>query len=132
MPGPVSLHHVAIVTTKFDESLKFYRDVLGLGLVHQWKGGDRRLCLLAVGNARIELIEKLTPPDGAGQAAEPPIAHLTFRVDDVDTWTETVRAYGCEITTEPKDVVLGDAPARLSFFVGPNGETLEFFSSKAV
>lgn len=132
MSAPVALHHVAVVSTKYDESLEFYRDLIGLRVVHSWSGGGRRLCLLAAGEACIELIEKLTPSASSGQASEPPIAHMTFRVDDVDGAIASVRQRGYEVTVEPKDVLLGDRPARLAFFVGPNGETLEFFSSKTV
>jgi glyoxylase I family protein len=132
MPKSIALHHVAVVTTKFDETLAFYRDLLGIPIVHSWKNGDRRLCLAAVGEAHIELIEKLTPSASSGQPTEPPIAHLTFRVPDVDQAIDEVRAAGYPVTIEPKDVDLGDAPARLAFFTGPNGETLEFFCSSQV
>ena len=131
-------HHIAVMTTKFDESFAFYRDLLGLPVMHAWQSGPRRLCLLATdpsnptGGPYVELIECASDAPEPESHSAHPIAHLTFRVDDVDDAIEPIREAGCQITIEPKDAMLGDASARLAFFTGPNDETIEFLASEAV
>ena len=43
---------------------------------------------------------------------------------------EAARAAGAPITTEPKEIVIGSEPpmpARIAFFTGPAGESVELF-----
>ena len=70
-------------------------------------------------------------PAGAGI-----LFHLAIRTQDVNAVTERVRAAGCKITVEPKDVTIqttngaGPVPVRLAFFEGPNGEVWELFQNE--
>lgn len=120
-------HHAAIQTTDYEGTKRFYTEVLGCRLAHEWASGERRLCLLDLGDGgHIEVISAAEAPSAAQQY---PIIHLALRADDVDAAIARVRAAGRPVTMEPKDVMLGDKPARVAFFQGPNGEVLEFFRS---
>jgi catechol 2,3-dioxygenase-like lactoylglutathione lyase family enzyme len=123
-------HHVAIKSVNFKKSLEFYTDVLGLKKVNAWGSGENSAVMLALGDdSRIELF-------AGGSTIEnidSPIIHIAFNVDDPDFYIEKVRAYGLDVTAEPKDVDVLGTPgfkARIAFCKGIDGEILEFFTTK--
>jgi catechol 2,3-dioxygenase-like lactoylglutathione lyase family enzyme len=61
-------------------------------------------------------------------------AHIALRATDCDAVVEKVRAFGAEVTVEPKDVALPSdppTPIRIAFFKGPDGELIELFDNEA-
>lgn len=137
MPAPTTpstgLHHVALKTKDWERSLDFYREQLGFTLKVTWTmpTGKRAAMLDMGGGQYLEIFEDpaYTPaPDGA-------LIHLALRTADVDIATARVRDAGMRVTVEPKDVTIqttndyGPVPVRLSFFIGPSGETWEFFQN---
>ena len=56
-----------------------------------------------------------------------PFFHLAFRSNDIDGDIAHVRALGCPITVEPKSVEVNGKTIWVGFFLGPDGEVLEFF-----
>jgi glyoxylase I family protein len=125
-------HHIALRARDFDRSFAFYTQGMGFKLAHQWGEGDGRIALLDIGDGNYVELFASKP----GQVPEPdeehvawPYFHLALRSMDVDADIEKVRVLGCRITIEPKSVDVGD-PAktiRVGFFLGPDGEVLEFF-----
>lgn len=124
------VHHIAVQARDWDESLRFYRDLLGMPVVAEFGSPERKIVLLDIGDgAHIELFQPTanTPAPGSA-AANDPIFHLALTTTDIMAATERVRAAGCEITVEPKDVNLGGSiDATIAFFKGPNGEVIEWF-----
>lgn len=123
-------HHVAVRTSCWEESLKFWCDGMGFHLALEWGEAPERACLLDTGDGNyLELFER---PPLEELEAESPILHFCFRTDDVDAATERARAAGAEVTVEPKEPAVfserGHA-VRLSFVKGPGGELCEFFQS---
>ena len=57
------------------------------------------------------------------------MTHFALAVTDARAATERVRAAGCEITVEPKDLTLDRLNVTVAFFKGPNGEVVEFFQT---
>jgi glyoxylase I family protein len=133
-PPTTGLHHVALKTRDWERSASFYREHLGFTLKISWTmpNGLRAAMFDMGGGQYLEMFEDpdFTPsPDGA-------LIHLAVRTTDVDGATARVRAAGMRVTVEPKDVTIqttndfGPVPVRLSFFIGPNGETWEFFQNE--
>jgi len=127
-------HHVAIRVRDFDRSYAFYTEGLGFTYAHGWGEGDTRAALLDMGDGNYLELFASKPgqiPDRADVPAGDhyPYLHLALRSDDVAADIEKVRALGCTITVEPKFAVVGDPPKTLNvgFFLGPDGETIEFF-----
>ncbi len=133
--GGGGLHHVAIRARDFDRSVSFYTDVLGFRTKIAWGEPPKRAAMLDTGDGNyleiFERPEQAPPPDGEGA-----ILHLAIRTADVDAATSRVREFGCEITTEPKDVAIrttqgpNPTPVRIGFFKGPDGEIVELFQNE--
>ena len=122
-------HHIALQVRDMNESLKFYRDVLGMSVVAQFGSPERRIFLLDMGDgSHMELFDP-TPdsPKPGDAAANEPVMHFALTTTDTKSATEHVRAAGYTITVEPKTVDLGAMTVTIAFFDGPNGESIEFF-----
>jgi glyoxylase I family protein len=125
-------HHVCIKTRDWDQTLRFYRDVLGCTEKIAWRAAPERAVMLDTGGGNyVEIFEDLAyapAPDGS-------ILHLALRTAKLDEVAARVRAFGAKITMEPKDVTIattngaGQIPIRIFFCTGPNGEVIEFFQN---
>ena len=133
MSGLISgFHHVCVKTRDWDLTLRFYRDVLGCTEKIAWRAAPQRAIMLDTGDGNyIEVFEDLayTPnPDGA-------VLHFALRTAKLDEVAQRVRAFGSNITVEPKDVTIpttngvGPVPIRIFFCTGPSGEVIEFFQN---
>jgi glyoxylase I family protein len=127
-------HHIALRARDFDRSFAFYTEGLGFKLAHQWGEGEGRIALLDMGDGNyLELFASKpgqTPDPNSDVPPAWPYFHLALRSSDVDGDIEKVRALGCTITIEPKSVEVGydvKKTIRVGFFLGPDGEVLEFF-----
>lgn len=130
-PAKGRLHHLAIQTRDWDQSLHFYTEVLGMEQVGGFKLPHRDVIFLNMGGG--DLVELFSPikegdyelPDyDNGKLA---VFHFALAVEDVDAATERCRAAGYEVKIEPKLLQLDGIHARLAFVIGPNGEHIEFF-----
>lgn len=125
------IHHIAIRARDFDKSYAFYTDGLGFTPAHRWGDDEKRAVLLDIGDGNyLELFASRPeqgPAPGAEVPASWPLLHLALRSTDVDRDIATVRALGCPITVEPTSVNINGKAIRIGFFLGPDGEILEFF-----
>lgn len=103
--GMLRIHHVGVAVSSLDESLKFYRDALGLDAVEtvEVKQEMVRVAMLSAGEARIELLEPT--------AADSPIAkflakrggglhHIALRTNDLEAAVERLKREGARLVTE--------------------------------
>ena len=100
-----SLDHIAIATDDLPESLRFWRDALGLEPSHTEDLPDRgiRVAFLPVGDTRIELITPLrhdSEVSGFLSKRGGGIHHLAFQTDDVDAAVEELKAKEVRLTSE--------------------------------
>ena len=134
-PAPaVGFHHVALKAKSWDDSLAFYKGVLGFTEKITWAYPDgNRAGMFDTGRGDyLEIFEDRNyqpAPHGA-------LLHLAIRTTRLDAVLSSVRAAGCKITVEPKDVIIkttngaGPVPVRIAFFEGPNGEIWELFQNE--
>ncbi len=107
---------------QYEKTIDFYQNLLGLSVRHRWEKG----CLLDTGSGIVEIF-----PNAEKELPDGTIQHVAFACEDVDGTVEAVRKAGYMITKEPTDVVVGGAiPARIAFFRGPVGESVELFHEK--
>jgi len=136
VPG-CGFHHVAIRTSKWEESMAFWTEAVGFRQAVHWGEAPARACMLDTGDGNyLEIFERAAPPAVAiPEGAEANILHFCFRTSDCDAATERARAAGAEVTMEPKTLeVFGEPriPVRISFIKGPDGEICEFFQNEVL
>jgi methylmalonyl-CoA epimerase len=105
MPSVRALDHIAIATDDLEESLRFWRDSLGLTPSHTEDLPDRgiRVAFLPIGDTRIELITPLrddSEVSGFLSKRGGGIHHLAFRTDDVDADVEELKDQGVRLTSD--------------------------------
>lgn len=130
IPG-CGTHHISIQTCDWGESLRLYRDVLGMELVAQFGPSEKPMALLDIGDgSHIELVAP-NPEVGTMTTSTPghPILHFALATTDTCASVEIVRQAGYEVTAEPKRVDLNGLEVTFAFFKGPNGEEIEFFQT---
>ena len=125
MPQPLpvmftAIDHVGVAVPDLDEAIAFYRDTLGLALVHEETNEEQgvREAMLAVGGGetRIQLLAPLTPESTIAKFIGrngPGLQQLAFRVDDVEAVSATLRERGVRLLYDaPKR---GTADSRVNF-----------------
>ena len=128
IPG-CGTHHIALQTRDWEESLRLYRDVLGMAFVTEFQLGSRKAVLLDMGDG--SCMELLSPsadtPTTDSPVVNDPVTHLSFATTDARAAIEHVREAGFDVTGEARDAQVGSIPATVAFVKGPNGEIIEFF-----
>jgi methylmalonyl-CoA/ethylmalonyl-CoA epimerase len=108
----MKLEHIGIATGSLDKALHFWRDALGLEVVHTEIVEEQkvRVALLPVGEPRIELLEptssdspvaKFLEKRGAG------IHHIAVRVDDIRLALLRLKESGARLIDESPRVGAG-------------------------
>lgn len=114
----MKIAHITINTTKLDESVRFYQDVLGLEIVGDLRqDGGLPIVFLSssVEDASIELIENADAPyTGAGLS-------IGFHADDVDAAYERVQRIGLR----PSPVISPKPGVKFFFIEDPNGVKIQ-------
>jgi methylmalonyl-CoA/ethylmalonyl-CoA epimerase len=117
-----AIDHTGIAVADLEASLAFYRDVLGLPLVHRETLPDQGVeaALLDVGDGHVELIAPLGPETGVARFLEqrgPGLHHVAYRVDDIEATLASLSAAGVRLIDErPRAGIRGSRVA----FVHPS------------
>jgi methylmalonyl-CoA/ethylmalonyl-CoA epimerase len=116
-PGKgTTLAHIGIAVRGLDESISFYRDVLGLPEAPLDDADGARIAGLAAGDSLVELREAgsaESPIGKFGAKRGPGIHHVCFAVDDLDGTLERCRRFGIRL--------IDDAPR-----IGAEGKRIAF------
>ena len=110
------MHRLRVVfeTDRYDDSVAFYSDVLGLDVADSWDGPTARGCLFAWGGALVEFFEGDWVESGT---------RLAMEVADADAEHARLVAAGAD-PQDPADMPWGH---RSVFLVDPPGNELNFF-----
>ena len=120
-------HHIAIQTTDYQASVRFYTEVMGMTEVVEFETGGRRAVMLDIGDgSHMELFEPIPGTQPSNDANGNIVFHFALQTTDIKAALERVRAAGMEITVELKTADLGPLSVSLAFFKGPSGEVVEF------
>ncbi|HSF30072.1 MAG TPA: methylmalonyl-CoA epimerase [Candidatus Tectomicrobia bacterium] len=97
------IDHIGIAVKNLDETLAFYRQVMGLEVSSTEVFNGMKIAFLRVGDSELELLEDLTP-DGAiarhvAKRGEG-IQHVAYRVDHLERALQEMRAKGIELIDE--------------------------------
>lgn len=95
----------AFYTRDFDQSVRFYTDVLGLSYLSGWDRADSRGALISAGGEAV--VEIYGAARGQAYTGPAPVAiNLALRVAnraEVDGWHQKLQAAGVDILERPTD-----------------------------
>jgi methylmalonyl-CoA/ethylmalonyl-CoA epimerase len=97
------IDHIGIAVQNLDETVAFYRHVMGLEVSATEIFNGMKIAFLHVGDSELELLEDLTP-DGAiarhvatrGEGLQ----HVAYRVDNIEQALAAMRAKGLRLIDE--------------------------------
>ena len=122
--------HTMVRVTNIEESLKFYRDALGMQVLRQkdYPDGKYTLVFLAAPgdvqsgqNAQIELTYNWSDEKYSGGRN---FGHLAYEVDDIYALCQHVQNCGITILRPPRD-------GRMAFIRSPDGISIELLQKGA-
>ncbi len=122
-----AIHHVAILTDNYEESKRFYTQILGFTIAAETYRAERqsyKLDLAINGKYQIELFsfpdykERASFPEAKG------LRHLAFAVDDVDACALYLQNKQVDVQPVRIDELTGK---KFVFFYDPNGQPLELY-----
>lgn len=122
--------HIGIATNSIEEGLAVWRDALGLKVDATEEVAEQgvKVCMLAVGDTHVELLEPLGPDTSVGKFLAkrgPGMHHIAIEVKDINASLAELRSKGARLIDETPRVGAGGC---LVAFVHPssiNGVLLE-------
>jgi catechol 2,3-dioxygenase-like lactoylglutathione lyase family enzyme len=139
----VTADHTGFTVSNLEQSLAFWRDVLGFELSHRAHqtgelaaeitgvpGAEISLAVLRAPGHKIELLEYLAPPERKRVEPRPcdvGSVHVALTVDNLDAILNTIAASGWKAAGEPQSLKSGpNAGRRVVYVRDPDGTTIEF------
>ncbi|MFA6984096.1 MAG: VOC family protein [Sedimentibacter sp.] len=124
--------HLAITVSNLQQSIRFYRDVLGFKVLGQLIQDDGNFIIvyLDMGNNKVLELFNFTEkgePITTYNDKNIGIKHFAFKVDDVDETYRYLKAKNVEFTMEPTDAEGG---VRIAFFKDPDGILIEIIQGE--
>lgn len=126
----MKIDHIGIATNSIEEGLAVWRDALGLKVDATEEVAEQgvKVCMLAVGDTHVELLEPLGPDTSVGKFLAkrgPGMHHIAIEVKDINASLVELRSKGARLIDETPRVGAGGC---LVAFVHPssiNGVLLE-------
>ena len=106
---------VAVPARDFDESVRFYGEVLGLPFVKRW--GQAPGAEFQAGNLTLAVMD----PTGFGQEFRPHSLPIALQVDDVPAARQALEAKGVTFVTD----LIDSGVCHQAIFQDPAGNTLD-------
>jgi lactoylglutathione lyase/methylmalonyl-CoA/ethylmalonyl-CoA epimerase len=99
------IDHLGVAVKSIEQALEFYRDVLGVEPtgMEEVPSQKVKVCFLPVGESNIELLEPTSEDSAIAKHIEKRgegIAHLAFRVDDIEEALATLKEKGVRLINE--------------------------------
>ena len=116
--------HTSITVKDMEESIKFYRNVIGLELQSRREIPENKAEIAFLGDKEIDMRIELTygkEKEDWNEGDE--LDHIAFAVPNMDEAMRRFRTQGVEIALEPYS--LSGSTTRIAFVKDPNGIWLE-------
>jgi glyoxylase I family protein len=120
-------HHVAIISSNYAISKRFYTEILKLEIVSEVYRDDRdsyKLNLRLPDQTAIELFSFPDPPRRPSYPEACGLRHLAFAVDDLEQAVADLRRHEVSVEDIRVDEYTGK---RFTFFADPDGLPLELY-----
>ncbi|HET9527961.1 MAG TPA: methylmalonyl-CoA epimerase [Pyrinomonadaceae bacterium] len=108
----MKIDHIGIATKSIEEGLTIWQKVLGLKPDHTEEIADQgvRVCMLPVGDTRVELLEPLGPDTPVGKFLAkrgPGMHHIALEVRDIRGSLAELKSRGARLIDETPRVGVG-------------------------
>lgn len=126
-PQLQAVHHIAIICSNYEQSKKFYTEVLGCTIVKETYRTERdsyKLDLAISGSYIIELFSFPNPPARPSQPESCGLRHLAFSVKDIEASIAALASHGVICEPIRIDTLTNK---RFTFFADPDGLPLELY-----
>ena len=126
-PQLQAVHHIAIICSNYEQSKKFYTEVLGCTIVKETYRAERdsyKLDLAIGGTYIIELFSFPNPPARPSQPESCGLRHLAFSVKDIEASIAALATHGVTCEQIRIDTLTNK---RFTFFADPDGLPLELY-----
>jgi methylmalonyl-CoA/ethylmalonyl-CoA epimerase len=125
------INHIAIAVKDVEETLKFWRDAMGLKVDHieDVPSQKSEVVFIPVGDSEVELVKPTSPDSGVAKFVEEKgggMHHLCFEVDNIDEMLVQLKDKGIRLINE----VALELPGRKMAFIHPkstNGVLVELY-----
>jgi glyoxylase I family protein len=122
-----ALHHIAIICSDYEQSKKFYTEILGFKPLREVFRAERKsykLDLALNGNYLIELFSFPEPPKRVSRPEACGLRHLAFEVENIEEAVFYLTEKGISVEPIRIDEFTGK---KFTFFSDPDGLPLEFY-----
>jgi len=122
-----AIHHIAIISSNYELSKRFYTDILGFTVINEVYRAERqsyKLDLALNGHYSIELFSFPNPPKRPSRPESVGLRHLAFAVPDIDAAIAHLNQHG--VVTEPIRID-EHTGRRFTFFADPDDLPLELY-----
>jgi glyoxylase I family protein len=122
-----AIHHIAILTDDYEQSKRFYTEVLGFEIIRETYRAERQSYKLDLAIAGQYQIELFSFPDFRERGSYPEakgLRHLAFAVDDVEAAAAELRSKNVPVEPVRIDELTNK---KFVFFTDPNGQPLELY-----
>ncbi len=112
------IDHIGVAVRDLDQSLAFYRDMLGLEVAGVEEVAEQkvRVAFLPVGESKVELLESTAPDGPVAKFIESKgegVQHIAFRVNNLEEKLAQLKAKGVRLIDEQPRY--GAGGARIAF-----------------
>lgn len=126
-----NINHIAIAVNNVEQSLKFWRDAMGLQVdrIEDVPSQKSEVVFIPVGDSEVELVKPTSPDTGVAKFIEERgggMHHLCFEVDNIDEMLAQLKEKGIRLINE----VALELPGRKMAFIHPkstNGVLVELY-----
>jgi len=122
-----SFHHVAIICSDYEQSKRFYTQILKLEIIAENYRSQRdsyKLDLALPNGQQIELFSFPNPPSRPSHPEAQGLRHLAFQVDSVEHASDYLTAHHVEVEPIRVDEF---THKKFTFFKDPDGLPLEIY-----
>jgi glyoxylase I family protein len=123
------IHHVAIICSDYQESKKFYVDILKFPVINETYRAERdsyKLDLKVSDRDTIELFSFPAPTPRPSQPEACGLRHLAFEVDNLEENVAYLISHGIAVEAIRVDEITGK---NFTFFKDPDGLPLEIYEA---
>ncbi len=121
------IHHVAIICSNYNESKKFYVDILKFSVINETFRRDRnsyKLDLQVSDNDTLELFSFPNPPARPSKPEACGLRHLAFEVEDITASVDYLVSQGIDVEPIRIDEITGK---KFTFFKDPDDLPMEIY-----